>query len=179
MRHLPLWLIAIAFTPAAWPQAVQDAPQPSSAGGGSWSRVENLYRGDQIMVARPGGGFPVPCRFSGATDEMLFCDSLYRDGEFQFRREDIENLRRDDKRRNIRIAVIALGGGGLIWGLAKPPGPGVPRALDGLAGAAAGALAGCLVGLPVALFTPGRLIYRHARADHGTQTAPAKTGESR
>jgi len=117
------------------------------------------------------GSHSEPCRFAGATDNDLFCDSLYSGREYQFKRSEISAVRMDDKRRNLRIVIGGFAAAGLIWGVAKQPNPGVPRAVDGLAGAALGGLAGCVVSVPASLLIPGRVVFRQRHLD--------QTGHSR
>jgi len=162
MKRLYLLLLLIVVPAAAWAQALPNAPQPGSADDASWSHVEGLNRGDQIMVSRPGGGFSTPCRFAGATDGMLFCDAVYGDPEYKFPRADITKIRRDDKRRNMRIVIGSFAAAGFIAGVAVPPQAGPPRIVNGMIGAGVGAFGGLLVSLPVALLVPGRLVYRHS-----------------
>jgi hypothetical protein len=163
MKLLIFLSIAIALAPvAAAAQALPEAPIPQQADGASWSRVENLGRGDPIMVGRSRGGFPVPCLFSGATDNTLFCDSAYTGRGHDFNRADIDRIRRDDKRRNIRIVIVSFAAAGFIAFTAAPPNSGTPRIVNGAIGAAVGAFGGLLVSLPVALLVPGRTVYRHS-----------------
>ena len=146
--------------------ALPDNPEPVNAGAGDWSRVRDLVNSDEITVARAGGR-PVLCRFAGATNDYLFCDSLFGDRSYRFDRAEAEGVRRNDKRRNLHILIGAFAAGGLVLGVAGPPSSsnGTPRALSGLAGAGLGALAGCAVSIPAAFLIPGRLVYRHPPPD--------------
>jgi hypothetical protein len=152
-------LLSVWLPPAASAQALPDNPAPHETQG--WTRVQDLANGEQITVARPGGE-PMPCIFAGATDDDLFCNSLYRGREYRFNRAEIERVRRDDKYRNTRVVIGTFTVGGLIWGVAAPPSNGTPRALVGLAGAAIGALAGLVVSLPVAMLVPGRTVFHQS-----------------
>jgi hypothetical protein len=65
-------VLAMALLPAAaQAQALPDNPAP--APDPLWSWVENLARGEEIVV-KPAAGRSVHCRFAGATDAYLFCD---------------------------------------------------------------------------------------------------------
>ena len=162
-----LWIpIAIALLPASGlAQALPDNPAPSTSGSSDWNRVQDLANGEEISVARHGE-LSVPCRFNGATNDSLFCDSFYSGREYRFDRADVDRIRSDDKRRNFVIVVGAFTVAGFIWGVATPRNNGTARALDGFAGGAAGALAGLVVGVPVSLLIPGRLVYRHRSWAH-------------
>jgi hypothetical protein len=173
MKH-SAWIVMViaAVTLGARAQKLPDAPQPAPTGAADWSRVKDLANGEEIVVSRPGG-FGVPCAFAGASDQTLFCESLYGGRERTFDRAGIDVVRRNDKHRTFRIVVGSFAAAGFIWGVATPPGVnGAPRGLNGLAGAAVGGLAGLAVSLPAMLLIPGRLVYRHARPDHGTQIEP-------
>ena len=103
----------------------------------------------------------MPCRFAGATDDSLFCDSFYSQRQMRFDRAEVERVRSDDKRRNLTIMIGTLTAAGFIWGVATPPDNGTPRVVTGFAGAALGALVGTVVAVPASLLIPGRLVYRH------------------
>jgi len=158
-----LWLALLPA--AAWTQALPDNPEPAATPSAGWARVEDLPRGEQITVAG-AGTYSLPCRFTGATDNDLFCDSMFSGREFRFNRAEVERVRMDGKRRNMRILIGSFAAAGLIWGVAAPPPTGstAPRFVDGLAGAGIGALAGWAVSVPAAFLIPGRLIYRHSPA---------------
>jgi len=178
-------LLLCALLPnAAQAQALPDNPQPAAREAAGWTRVQDLANGEQITVARPGGE-PMPCIFTGATDDELFCNSLYRGREYRFNRAEIERVRRDDKYRNTRILLGAFTVGGLAWGVAAPPSNGTPRALTGLAGAALGALAGLVVSFPIAMLVPGRTVFQRSTSkrgahslDPGRQTPPLDLHQS-
>jgi hypothetical protein len=101
----------------------------------------------------------VPCLFAGATRDSLFCDSRFSGREYRFDRSEVERVRMDDKRRNMRILIGSFAAAGFVWGVAKSNSDGTPRGLVGLAGAGLGALAGCAVSVPAAFLIPGRLVY--------------------
>jgi hypothetical protein len=162
-------LLSVLLPPATSAQALPDNPAPHETQG--WTRVQDLANGEQITVARPGGE-PMPCNFTGATNDDLFCNPLYRGGEYRFKRGEIGRVRKDDKYRNTRIVVGAFAVTGLVWGAATPSNNGTPRALAGLAGAAIGALVGLVVSVPIALAIPGRTVYHQSNSNHHL-TAPA------
>jgi hypothetical protein len=167
---IPIVIAAAAL--AARAQKLPDAPQPAPNVAADWDRVEGLARGEEIVVSRPGG-FGVPCAFAGATDQTLFCESLYGGRERTFDRAGIEVVRRNDKHRTFRIVVGSFAAAGFIWGVAAPPGVnGAPRWVSGVAGAAVGGLAGLAVSLPAMFLIPGRLVYRHGRANNSAQIEP-------
>lgn len=77
MKRLIVVLLAIPLAHAAIAQSVSEAPQPASPAWSSspmWTRVENLGRGDRLVVTATDGQ-KAYCDFAGATNEMLFCDS--------------------------------------------------------------------------------------------------------
>ena len=180
-KHLfPFVLLCLALLPGtAWAQALPDNPEPAQKPYAGWVRVQDLARGEEITVAR-GGTFSVPCRFAGATDNDLFCDSLFSGREYRFGRAEVERVRMDDKRRNMKILIGSFAAAGLIWGVAGPRSASdtTPRALSGLAGAGIGAFAGLFVSIPAVFLIPGRLLYRHSPAD-GKAGHPAPLAEDR
>jgi len=170
MRKLLQAILCIILCPllAAQRVALPDNPEPVNAGAGDWNRVRDLANSGEITVAR-AGGHAVPCRFAGATKDYLFCDSLFSNREYGFSRAEVNHVRMDDKRRNLRIVIGALAAAGFVWGVATPPNVGTPRAVNGLAGAGLGALAGCAVSIPAAFLIPGRLVYRHPPPDRAAR----------
>jgi len=168
-------VLLLASLPAAtWAQELPDNPEPASDAAG-WNRVQDLANGEEITVTH-GRLHSVPCRFTGATDNDLFCDSMFSGREYRFSRAEVERVRLEDKRRNMRILIGAFAAAGFIWGAATPPPAGstAPRFLDGLAGAAAGGFVGLAVSLPAALLIPGRLVYHRPPAEHKpSASAPA------
>ena len=167
LQSIAALLLCVLLPPAASAQELPNNPVPRESL--AWSRVQNLANGEQITVARPGGE-PIPCVFTGATDDELFCNAFYRGREFHFDRAEIERVRMDDKYRNTRILLGAFTVGGLIWGVATPPNNGTPRALDGLAGAAVGALAGLVVSFPIALLVPGRTVFHRSASSRNAHS---------
>jgi hypothetical protein len=180
-------LVLLPATLAA--QALPDNPEPAGSnsartGSADWGRVQGLANGEAITVGRPGGP-SVRCQFAGATSDSLFCDSFYTQRQYRFNRAEVERVRSDDKRRNVRIVVGALTAAGFTWGVTEPPSShdGIPRFLAGFAGAGLGAITGVALALPTALLIPGKLIYRHSRRDGNSPTtatsaeqAPAPSG---
>ncbi|HXR38760.1 MAG TPA: hypothetical protein VN776_06690 [Terracidiphilus sp.] len=170
-------VLLFALLPAAaGAQALPDNPEPARADSSGWSRVQDLANGEEIDVAH-GRSHAVPCRFAGATDDDLFCESLFSGREYRFSRAEVESVRMEDKRRNMRILIGTFAAAGFIWGVAAPPSGdnGTPRFLVGLGGAGIGALAGCAVSLPAAFLIPGRLVYRRPPLEHKpSASAPAE-----
>lgn len=178
----PLPIAAFAQYPSAGPPAqprpiAQPEPRPPQSGAadpsgianssatGDWSRVGALVH-DQPIFVSAAGGRRLRCLFAGATDASLFCDPpLYRqyDGEYHVDRADVEKVRLDQSRRNMKIAIWSCMLAGAALGAADNHSveQGAPRFVGGLAGAAVGALAGFFVSVPVALLVPGKLVYRH------------------
>jgi hypothetical protein len=175
-------LLSLALLPTAVrTQTLHDNPEPVRARSADWDRVQDLARGDGITVAR-AGTYSVPCRFVGATDNELFCDSMFSGREYRFSRAEVERVRMEDKRKNMRILIGSFAAAGLVWGVATPPPTGstAPRVVDGLAGAALGGFVGLIVSVPAAVLIPGRLIYRHSPsyAKTGHPAPPSKEGPS-
>jgi hypothetical protein len=188
------WKLAVAFafsllSASLAAQALPDSPEPTGTnsartGPAAWVRVQELVNGEAISVTQPGAP-SVRCRFAGATSDSLFCDSFYGEKQYRFNRVEVERVRSDDKRRNVRIVVGALTAAGFTWGVTEPPSShdGIPRFLAGFAGAGLGAITGVALALPTALLIPGKLIYRHSRRDGNSPTtatsaeqAPAPSG---
>lgn len=81
-----LILIALTFLPAAaGAQAYPDNPAPQAPSAtepaspaplpdAEWRRVQRIVHGQPILVSSTYGP-PLHCRFAGATDAYLFCDS--------------------------------------------------------------------------------------------------------
>lgn len=178
MKHIFLiWIFILAISAGAFAQGLPDNPQAAPTGAADWVRVQDLANGQQISVSRPGIS-SVPCRFAGATNDTLYCNSLFTGREYRFNRDEIGRVRMDDKRRNLHLLIGGLAAAGFVWGVAVPNNDGTPRFLNGLAGAGAGALAGIVVSVPAALLIPGRLVYRHPGKDrqaHESSTIPQPT----
>jgi hypothetical protein len=175
-----IWIsIAFALLPVATKaQTLPDSPQPAPSGTSDWGRVQDLANGEQITVARTES-LSVPCLFAGATRDSLFCDSRFSGREYRFDRSEVERVRMDDKRRNMRILIGSFAAAGFVWGVAKSNSDGTPRGLVGLAGAGLGALAGCAVSVPAAFLIPGRLVYRHASSDRSAHSAALSPDQPR
>jgi hypothetical protein len=169
-------LILMGLLPAAMEaQALPDAPSP--ADGSGWNRVGDLARGDEIMIAR-SGRLSVPCRYAGATNDEIFCESLFNEREMRFSRADIEKIRMDRSRRDFWIVI---GGGavgiGLWTGISSLKSHDSRTAVaEGLAGTAVGALLAFIPAETVRAFhlIPGRLIYRR-KAREGSASANSMT----
>jgi hypothetical protein len=163
MRSLLLLLLLFILAPIILlAQSLPENPAPSQPGSADWNRVGNLVH-DQEIVVSARGGRELHCLFTGVTDATLFCEPyLSRGGEFHFDRADVDQIRLNQGRRNMKIVIWSLAGAGFVWGVSDPrfSTDGVPRVLDGLAlGTLAGA-AGAILSLPAALFIPGKLVYR-------------------
>lgn len=162
MKRLIVFLLAIPLAQAATAQSVPDAPQPASP---AWIRVQNLDRGDRIIVTAMDGQ-KADCDFAGATNDTLFCDSSpwSRRGSFEVERTRIAQIRHDDKMRNFHITIAAGTAVGAVIGAAAPGNHTADARLGyGLGGALVGFVAGCLAAAPVTL-VPGRLVYRVRRS---------------
>lgn len=161
MRSLLLLLLLFVLAPIILlAQAPPENPAPS--GSADWNRVGNLVH-DQEIVVSARGGRQLHCLFTGATDATLFCEPyLDRGGEFHFDRADIDQVRLNQGRRNMKIVIWSLAAAGFVWGVSDPrlSTGGEPRLLTGLAGGAAGGFAGLIASLPAALLIPGKLVYR-------------------
>jgi hypothetical protein len=163
MRSFVQFLLLFALAPALLlAQSPPENPAPSSSGSRGWDRVGNLVH-DQEIVVSARGGRELHCLFTGATDATLFCEPyLSRAGrEYRFDRTDIDQVRLNQVRRNMKIVIWSLAGAGFVWGVSDPrlSTDGEPRLLTGLAGGAAGGFAGLIVSLPAGLLIPGKLVY--------------------
>jgi hypothetical protein len=170
MRALVLLLLLFAFAAnLLLAQSLPENPAPSPSGSADWNRIGSLVH-DQEIVVSARGGRQLRCLYTGATDATLFCEpylSRAGEGEFHFDRADIDNVRLNQVRRNMKIVTWSLAGAGFVWGVSDPrlSTNGTPRLLTGLALGAAGGFAGLIVSLPAALLIPGKLVYRRpARA---------------
>jgi hypothetical protein len=156
-------LMLMGLLPASMAaQALPDAPTPADAA--SWNNVNNLARGQEITVAR--SGLSIRCRFAGATNDDLFCESIYTDREIRFNRADVEKIRLDQSRRNF-WTVIGGGavGGGLFFGISSLKTHDSATAVsEGVDGAAIGAFLAFIPAETVRAFhlIPGKLIYHRA-----------------
>lgn len=175
MRFLLLLLFIVLLLPvvliaqsAPTPPPVPPTAQPPTST--DWSRVGVLEH-DQPIVVSARGGRTLHCLFTGVTNADLFCEpQFYRpnNGEWHFDRADIETVRLEQARRNMKITIWTCALAGAAWGAADSHAAeqGAPRLVSGLLGAGLGATAGLVLSLPVALLVPGRLIYRHPSATH-------------
>jgi hypothetical protein len=167
MRTLVLLLLLFLLTAALLTaQSLPENPAPSTSGATDWNRVGSLVH-DQEIVVSARGGRELRCLFTGATDATLFCEpylSRGGGGEFHFDRADVDQVRLNQGRRNMKIVIWSLAGAGFVWGVSDPrlSADGAPRILDGLALGALGGAAGAILSLPAALFVPGKLVYRRA-----------------
>jgi hypothetical protein len=163
---------------AAWTQASPENPEPAGPGVSDWSRVRDLANGDKIDIA-VGGRHAVPCLFGGATKDYLFCDSIFSERNFRFDRAEVENVRMEQKKKNMNIVIGTMAAAGFAWGVAAPTSNevhnGSPRVLNGLAGAAIGTLAGFVVAVPASVLMPGRLVYRQPLHEYKSQSNPFST----
>ena len=178
MKHLlliPLTFVLLAqVTVAARTQELPNNPQPVKPGDSGWSRVRDLARGDEIHI-ETAGGMHQACRFGGATEDFLFCDSPFDtsgEGGYQLNRADVERVRSDDFRRNRCIIVVAAMGAGFLAAYAgHRSDPQDERVVDGLIGAGMGALLGSLPGQLVAHLIPNRVVYRQPRQERKTRAS--------
>jgi hypothetical protein len=166
MRCLILLLLLFALTPVLLlPQPPPENPSPSPAGSADWDRVGALVHDQEIVVSAQGGR-NLHCLFTGASNDQLFCEPpLFRqyEGEYHVERADVETVRLDQVRHNWKILIWTCAAAGTVWGATdnRLVEQGSPRVVNGFAGGLVGGLAGLVVGLPVALFIPGKLVYRH------------------
>ncbi|MGA2887419.1 MAG: hypothetical protein ABSE51_05155 [Terracidiphilus sp.] len=165
MKHL-LWIpIAIVLLPsAARSQALPDNPQPAKPAATGWSRVADLAHDEEIVVAG-AGSHDLHCRFAGATDDYLFCNSNFpwiNDRGYQLDRAEIETIRLNQSHRNLKITVGTAAAASGVWaGIRTANHDNASTAVfTGIFGTGIGALAGLVVAIPVEILVPGRLIYR-------------------
>ena len=110
----------------------------------------------------------------GATDQTLFCESMYGGRERTFDRAGVRGCAPERQTQKLphRAFGLVRRWQGFIWGVAVPPGVnGAPRWVSGLAGAVAGGVAGLVVSIPATLLIPGRLVYRHGRSGSAARRA--------
>lgn len=147
-------------------EAGHAAPVPLDLSG--WNRIGDLRDGQKIVVSLLSG-FPMHCTFRGITDRSLFCEQrglLLGFDTSEIGRDDIARVRTDDYPRDRGIVMAVLGGAGLVEGAAAPttPDTGAMRAGQALLLGAIGAGVGYAVSLPIAVFAPGKTIYRRPLA---------------
>jgi len=169
MKRLFLTLIAIACISTALPaQTLPDSPQPIDSSSSEWNNVAALPHDEEIVVKTTTGRSD-HCLFSGAIDTTLFCGpylSRGEGGEYRFPRSEVQQVRLNQARRNVRIVFWSMVAAGFIWGVSEGPSSDykdAPRVLVGAAGGAAGALAGAFVSIPVGLLIPGHLVYHRPK----------------
>jgi hypothetical protein len=163
-------------------QTLPDNPAPHSADAGGWTQVGDLARGDEIMVTRSGGP-SIPCRFAGATNGELFCESLFSEREMRFNRSDIEKVRMDQSRRDFWVII---GGGAVGVGLwagissVKTHDSGTAVA-EGVVGTAVGAFLAFIPAETVRAFhlIPGRLVYRRTARENSASTGSMTSSQAR
>ena len=125
-----------------------------------WDSIEHLPRGEKIKISYGRGSWE-HCRFAGATDAYLYCDSEDFD-RVQIRQIDrvaISDFKFDHDARNGRLIVTGMAVvGGISLGFINQKARTDPEAagtLGALGGTALGALAGipisCLSGYCVSL----------------------------
>jgi len=165
MTRLCLTLIAVScLTVTVAAQTPPDAPTPADSSSTDWNNVAGLAHDEEIVV-KTTTGRSVHCLFAGAIDSTLTCGPYLSRGdnaEYQFPRNEVEQVRLNQQHRNQRIVFWSLTAAGFIWGVSGPNSSfnGTPRVLVGVAGGAAGALAGAVVSFPASVLIPGKLIYR-------------------
>lgn len=197
MRHLLIFsvvmilLIVMAFAaggqtpsqPAPLPDTTAALPAPdresTSRPSEDWNRVRTLEHDEEINVWASHNRH-VRCLFTGATDDLLFCEPRFSRqgmGEYRFDRGDVDKIRLEQGEQHFKATVGVMALLGTIAGAAVNPGKnnGGERAIGGLAGGLAGAFAGIIIAGPVALFMPGHLVYERPRApktSHAKAPAP-------
>ncbi len=148
------------------PQAPAVAATPNGtppSGSEDWNRLRGLVHEEEINVWASHNRH-VRCLFTGATENLLFCEPRYPyqgSSEYRFDRADVDKVRLEQGERNFKrtIGVAALGGA-ITVAAATNTSNGGDRLLGALAGGLAGAFAGLIVAGPVALLVPGHLVYQ-------------------
>jgi hypothetical protein len=158
-QSLPHQDVAQATTQAQNP-ALVTAPARSSE---DWNHLRELAHQEEINVWASRNRH-IRCLFSGVTENYLFCESLYAyrgNSEFRFDRADVDKVRLEQGERNFKrtIAVSAVAGA-ITMAAATNTSNGGDRFLGALEGGLAGSLVGVIVAGPVALLTPGHLVYQ-------------------
>jgi hypothetical protein len=187
------FLMLLVSAPLAWtqglpngtnsePKAIPETPPPlvAEANGGKhdWNRVRQLAHDEEINVWASNSRH-VRCLFTGATEDFLFCEPVYRSwdragGEYRFNRVDVDKVRLEQSERNFKATAATMALAGVIGGaLATNTKYGGMRAAGGLAGGLAGMIAGTIVGGPIAIFVPGHLVYERPRMG---SRSPASSG---
>jgi hypothetical protein len=178
MKHtfsIPLAIGLFAVLPGiAFSQAPPDSPKPAKKSVNDWRRVQDRMQGEELYLQSTDGSHML-CRFAGATEEAIFCGSIYggtgEDG-YRLDRADVKAIRLEPQpgRWNIKKAVGVGAAAGFAFGLiVHPASDPNPRVFDGIGMGAVGALAGLLVssvGAPIsALVNHSTLIYRQPRQE--------------
>ena len=147
-----------------------------------WNRVRGLAHDEEINVWASHNRH-VRCLFTGATEDYLFCEPVYRHwnrggGEYRFNRVDVDKVRLEESERNFRATVATMAVAGVIGGaVATDTKYRGMRAAGGLAGGLAGMIAGTLLGGPIAIFVPGHLVYErpHVGPRSGAISGPVSS----
>ena len=147
------------------------APQPAMPGTSAasdskydWNRVRELAHDEEINVWSSRNRH-VRCLFTGATEDLLFCEPAYRHwngsgGAYRFNRVDVDKIRLEQGESKFRATVGTMATVGVVGGaLATNTKNGGERAVGAVAGGLAGLMAGVIVGVPIAIFVPGHLVY--------------------
>jgi hypothetical protein len=189
MRHLQIFsVVMILLIPMAFAAGRQSPSQPASLPDAAarsvsdheapnrpsedWDRVRTLAHDEEINVWASHNRH-VRCLFTGATDDLLFCEPRYNPqdvGEYRFDRADVDKVRLEQGEQRFKTTVGVMALLGTIAGAALNPGKNNvgERALGGLAGGLVGAG-------PVVMLIPGHLIYERPRApktSHAKARAP-------
>ena len=163
---------AQALPPQDASPAMPDVQDPATvstphSANSDWNRLRELAHQEEINVWASRNRH-VRCLFSGATEYFLFCEPLYSfqgNTELRFDRADVDKVRLEQGERNFKRAIGVSALVGAVTGAALPPSSNSgERALGALAGGLAGAFAGILIAGPVALLTPGHLVYQRPHA---------------
>ena len=152
MKSHCLILAAMILLPAAArTQALPDNPAPAPPPDPMWSQVKQLVIGQEIQV-KPTIGYPVHCRFTGATDAYLFCDPdrpLPGARGYQFGRAQVVSVKISHPRANWHPVLL---GSAAAVGIAV--GASYARSMDASQAATVGftsALVWGAIGYPIAM----------------------------
>ena len=158
--------------------AVIDGPSRSSE---DWNRLGELTHQEEINVWASRNR-QVHCLFTGATENFLFCEPRYPfqgGSEYRFDRADVDKVRLEQGERNFKRTIGLSALAGAVTGAALR---GNSNSGDRVLGALAGGLGGTLVGVilagPVALLTPGHLVYQRPRAQKSSNVSASVRTES-
>ena len=172
---IPVLLMSSIFTAGAQSLPHQDASQATTQAQSpalvtaparsseDWNHLRDLAHQEEINVWASRNRH-VRCLFSGATENYLFCEPLYPyrgNSEFRFDRADVDKVRLEQGERNFkRTIAVSAAAGAITMAAASNTSNGGDRFLGALAGGLAGSLAGIIIAGPVALLTPGYLVYQ-------------------